>query len=135
MADTLAVLTVGLQYAIIVSMIDFYFETIPLGIAVVIFGVLSGIGIAIWHKMKSWQTVKQWRKRIVISLILGVGFFATDVLLAYLHGQINPLHFAGGILALPLTLAICPGFTMICVAGLVRAFYISQSAGASQQED
>lgn len=131
MADSIAVLVMALQYGLIVSIFDLYFgKALPLWIVVGIFVVLSTVGIALWHKKKSWQTAKQWRKLIFISLILGVGFFASDLVLAYLHGQTNPLHVAGGLLGLPLTIAICPGFTMICVAGLVRSLYLNRTSVA-----
>jgi hypothetical protein len=54
------------------------------------------------------------------SVVLGVVFFAIDLLWAYLHGRTNPLNYPAGLLGIPLTVAICPGFTMICAAGLVR---------------
>jgi hypothetical protein len=119
-----------LQYAVVVSMIDLYSRSLPLGILAGIFVILSSAGIVIWHKKKSWQTVKQWRKLILLSLVLGVGYFAADVFLAYLHGNVNPIYSGGGVLGFPLTLAICPGFTMICVAGLVRTLYINRSTSA-----
>lgn len=132
MADLIAILAIGLQYWLIVSIIDFYFgRALSIGIVVAIFAILASVGLAVWHKKKSWQTAKQWRKLILVSLILGVAFFAGDLLLAYLHGQTNPLLFPGGLLGVPLTLAICPGFTIICVAGFVRTLYLNRTSGGA----
>jgi integral membrane sensor domain MASE1 len=71
-------------------------------------------------------TVKQWGRLVVRSVVLGIAFFGADLLLALLHGQANPFHFPGGLLGLPLTFLICPGGTIICLVGLVRASYISR---------
>ena len=131
MADLIAISTVGLQYCLIISIVDLYFRKIlPLSIVVAIFVILISAGLAVWHKKRSWQTAKQWRKPILLSLIVGVAFFGCDLLLAHLNGQSNPLLFPGGLLGIPLTLAVCPGFTMICVAGLVRALYLSTRSAA-----
>ena len=73
-------------------------------------------------------TVKQWGRFAVRSVILGGAFFGADLLIALLHGQANPFHFPGGLLGLPLTFLICPVGTIICLAGLARASYISKRA-------
>lgn len=132
MADVVAIVALGLQYWLLVSIIDLHFgRVLPLRIAAAIFVSLAGVALAIWHKKKSWQTAKQWTKLILVSLVLGIAFFASDLLLAYMHDQTNPLLFPGGLLGIPLTLAISPGFTMICVAGLVRTFYIGRKEGGT----
>jgi hypothetical protein len=75
-------------------------------------------------------TVKRWRRLAVRSVILGIAFFGADLLIALLHGQSNPFHFPGGLLGLPLTFLICPVGTIICLAGLARAYYISRRAAS-----
>jgi hypothetical protein len=72
--------------------------------------------------------VKQWGRLAVRSVVLGIGFVGVDILLALLNGQANPFHYPGGLLGLPLTFLICPGGTIICLAGLARASYISRRA-------
>jgi hypothetical protein len=76
------------------------------------------------------MTVKQWWKLAVRSVILGIAFLGADVLIALLHGQANPFHFPGGLLGLPLTFLICPVGTIICLAGLARASYMSKRAAS-----
>ena len=128
MADLIAILAVGLQYWLIFFIVYLCFGNLmPIGGVVAIFAILASVGLAFWHKRESWKTSKQWRKPILASLVLGVFFFAFDSLLGYLDGKTNPFLFGGGLLGIPLTLATCPGFTIICVAGLVRAMYIARS--------
>jgi hypothetical protein len=132
-ADLIAILSLGLQYSLIISIIDLYLRTeLPLVLVMIGFLALAAIGIAIWHKKKASQSAAAWGKLLVIALILGIGFFGVDLLVALLNGQRNPLHVAGGLLGLPLTVLVFPAFTMICLAGLVRAVYISRRPGAAE---
>lgn len=120
MADLVATLTFGVQYFVIVLVFNFVFGTgVPFVEVAIIFIILASIGIVLWHRQDL-----RWGSLASRSVVLGVAFFAADFLIALLNGQANPLRFPGGLLALPLTLLICPGATMICLAGLVRAFYI-----------
>ena len=133
MADLIAILVLGLQYSLIVLIINLYLRTpLPFAVVTIIFLVLASIGIGLWHREKFSQTVKQWERLTVRSVVLGIAFFGADLLLSLLHGQANPLHFPGGLLGLPLTLFVCPGGTIICLAGLVRASYINRRAGGTK---
>ena len=126
MADLMAIIVVSVQFWMIVLVIDSCFGAVlPASIAVAIFVVLVSVGLVVWHKRESAQTVERWQRLIFGSIILGVLFFACDLLLSFLHGQSNPLKYPGGLLGLPLTVTICPGFTMICIAGLVRTLYLN----------
>jgi hypothetical protein len=128
MADLLAIAALGLQYAAIILIVDLYLGGLfPLALAMTIFLFLAGVGIALWHREKFPPTVKCWGRFTGYSVLLGVGFFGADLLLALVHGEANPFHFPGGLLGLPLTFLVCPGATMVCLAGLVRAFYISRT--------
>ncbi len=71
-------------------------------------------------------TVKHWGRLAVRSVVLGIAFFGADLLIALVQGQAFPFHFVGGMLGLPLTFLICPVGTIICLAGLARAYYISK---------
>lgn len=129
MADLIAILALGLQYSLIVLLIDLY-NPAPVSFAavMVVFLVLVSIGIVLWHGKTFAKSVKQWATLAVRSVVLGAAFFGADLLLALLHGHVNPLHFPGGLLGLPLTLFVCPGGTMICLSSLVRASYIVRMA-------
>jgi hypothetical protein len=127
MANLLAILALGLQYATVILVIDLFVgKALPLWAIVAIFVVLVIAGFVVWNTKESAEKIEEWRKLTISSLIIGVGFFGWDAFLAYQHGQANPLRFTGGPLGLSLTLAVCPGFTSICVAGMVRAFYLSR---------
>lgn len=131
MADTIALLALGLQYFLIAFLIRWWFRTplsaIELAIA---FLILASIGIVLWHRDTFARTTKEWGKIALGSVVLGVAFFGVDFLIALLKGQeANPFHFPGGLLGLPLTFLVCPGGTMICLAGLVRSAYLKQKVG------
>jgi hypothetical protein len=131
MADLVAILALGLQYAVIILITQLSFRgLLSLWLDAAVFLMLATAGIIVWHKEKYSNNPKEWRKLGVSSVILGFLFFAWDVVLAYLRGYANPFHFPGGLLGLPLTLAVCPGLTMICVAGLARALYLKKICAA-----
>jgi hypothetical protein len=127
--DLIAILALGLQYFLLILLLKLR-PAIPLPLAavIVVFLVLVGIGIVLWHREKLAQTVRQWQNLAARSVVLGMAFFGGDCLIALLHGQPNPFRFPGGLLGLPLTFLICPGGTIICLAGLVRAAYINRKA-------
>ena len=131
MADLIAILALGLQYSLIIVVVNFWFRTaLPFVELAIAFLILIIVGLVLWHREEYPQTVKQWWRLAVGSAVLGIGFFGVDFLVALSQGQSNPFHFPGGLLGLPLTLLVCPGGTIICLAGLLRAFYISRRAGA-----
>lgn len=128
MADLIAIFALGLQYLLIILLLKLGSAVpLPLTAVIFVFLVLVGVGILLWHREKLAQTVRQWQDLAARSVVLGMAFFGGDCLIALLHGQPNPFHFPGGLLGLPLTFLICPGGTVICLAGLVRAFYIRRT--------
>lgn len=119
MADAVAVFVLALQYLLLVFAVKYFWMALPLGIVVDVFIALAIAAIVYWHKKKSSREVREWRRLIVLSIIIGVLFDALDLLLFH-------LDIGGGILSFPLNIVICPIFTIICVAGLVRALYIGR---------
>jgi uncharacterized membrane protein (Fun14 family) len=129
MADLIAILALGLQYSLIVFVINLWLRTtLPFSAVVITFLILASIGVVLWRREKLAQTAKQWGRLAVRSVVLGIAFFGVDFLIGLLNGQTNPLRFPGGLLGLPLTFLICPGGTIMCVAGLLRALYITGRA-------
>jgi hypothetical protein len=126
MADLIAILALGLQCSLIIVAVNFWVSTTLSFVEAISFPILVIVGLVLWHRKEFSQTVKQWSSLAVRSVILGIGFFGVDFLVALSQGQPNPLHFPGGLLGLPLTLLVCPGGTIICLAGAVRALYISR---------
>jgi len=125
MSNVIATIALTIQYAIVILIIDLYSGKVPpLWITLAIFLVLVGVGFVVWDNERFSN---RWMKLARSSVILGVAFLGWDALLGYFNGQPNPFRFRGGLLSIPLTLAVCPGFTMICVAGLLRALYRSRT--------
>jgi hypothetical protein len=130
MADSIAIVTLGLQYALIIIVGDLWLgASVPISVVAVTFLILTSVGLLLWHRKGLAQTAKQWGTLAVRSIILGIGLYGVDFLIALLHGRANPFHFPGGLLGLPLTFLICPGGTVICLAGFVRASYVSKLEG------
>jgi len=133
MADLIAIVALGLQYSLVVFAVNLWLRTaLPFSAVAITFLILASIGMLLWHRKKLSQTAKQWGTLAVRSVVLGIAFFGADLLIALLNGQATPFHFPGGLLGLPLTFLICPGGTIICLAGLVRASYISRRAGGTE---
>ncbi|MFZ0214272.1 MAG: hypothetical protein WBD23_13485 [Candidatus Acidiferrales bacterium] len=130
MADAIAVLTLGLQYSLIVFVIDLYSRAaLPRATVIGVFIAFAAIAIAIWHEKKVAENAARWGVLALLSIALGLSFFACDWLIAYVNGVSNPLHFSGGPLGLTLTFLVCPCSTMVCVAGVARALYIARVEG------
>ena len=125
MANLIAITALAVQYVIIILIVDLYSGKLPqVWITVVVFLVLLGVSWAVWDNERF---ANKWMKFARSSVVLGVGFLGCDALLAYFNnGHANPFSFRGGLLSIPLTLAVCPGFTMICLAGLLRARYLDK---------
>src|SRR5438094_9986477 len=120
-ADLITILVLGLQYSLIVLIINLYLRTpLPFAVVTIIFLVLASIGIGLWHREKFSQTVKQWERLTVSSVVLGIAIFGTDLLLSLLHGQANPLHFPCELFVLLLCLLVSQGITIISLPGLLR---------------
>lgn len=125
MEHLIAITALAIQYVIVILIVDLYSgKAPPLWITVAIFLVQLGVGFAVWDNQRFSN---RWMKLAGSSIILGVGFLGWDALLAYFStGHANPFSFRGGLLSIPLTLAVCPGCTMICVAGLLKARYLDK---------
>ena len=125
MADLIAALAVCVQYAVVISLVYRYLWRIPISFVAIMLILLLVSGLIVWHSRKFSGNARRWCKLSAYSIVLGIAFFAWDWLLAYMHGHVNPLRFAGGLLGLPLTVAVCPGATIIAFAGALRATYLS----------
>lgn len=133
MADLIAILAIAAQYYVVILIVNWYLGSVlTFGTVLGGFLALATLGLASWHQKRFSQTVKQWRKLTLSSVILGIAFFGSDLFWAYLHGHANPFLDNGGLLGLPLTFLVCPGATMICLAGIVRAFLISRRARGTE---
>src|SRR5258708_34146924 len=104
MADLIAIVALGLQYSLVVFAVNLWLRTaLPFSAVAITFLILASIGMLLWHRKKLSQTAKQWGTLAVRSVVLGIGFFVADLLIALFNGQATPCTFPGGLLALPLT--------------------------------
>jgi hypothetical protein len=90
------------------------------------FLVLAVAGPIYWREKKSSDSVAEWGKFIVGSIVVGTFFFGADLLVGHINRQ--PNFSATGPFGIFLTLLVCPLFTMICVGGLARALYIHKAS-------
>jgi hypothetical protein len=128
MEDLIAILALAIECTVSILVAHSVGVRLPFGIMVAVFVILAFIGLGVWDK----KDVRGWRKLAVTSVILGIGFFGVDVLLAHLHGQ-TIFQFPGGLLEPPLTLATW-GSAMVSVAGLARALYFNRNEQRRNQK-
>jgi hypothetical protein len=136
MGDIIGIAIIGLQYFFSILAVKQYLGVeLPLEAEIGILLAYAGVGVAVWHRKKEWQSaVATWAKLTLGSLIMGIGFVGVDSLLGYSEGA-KPVFTGGGLLGFPLTVLICPPFTMICVAGLVRAFYLRRAEATQARKE
>jgi hypothetical protein len=99
MADAIALLVLGAQYALAVLALSRYLGTgLPLEAVVAVFIAYAGIGIAVWHKEKERDAaVSRWAKLSLFSVIAAIACVGVDSLLGYSEGA-KPVFTGGGLL-------------------------------------
>jgi hypothetical protein len=102
----------------------------------VIFGGIGFLGLAgfalyIWHKDPPVEILAepgQWALAILASVLLGSVSFAIDIFVGSTSNPgLSPIEAgrkAGSPFGFPLTVLLCPGFTMVAIAGLMRALLL-----------
>ena len=88
MADAIALLVLGAQYALAVLAVSHYLRTdLPLEAVVAVFLAYGGIGIAVWHKKKEWEAaVSTWAQLSLFSVIASILCVSVDSMLGYQEG-------------------------------------------------
>jgi len=133
MADSIAIAALGLQYSVIVLVVDSWLgSTLPFSVVAICFLVIGSVGLLLWHRKTLSQSAKRWVTLAIRSVVLGIALFGVDFLIALANGQANPFRYPGGLLGLPLTFLICPGSTIICLAGLIRATYMRRGVEGTE---
>ncbi len=136
MADLVAVATLALHYLLVVFLVNSWrAAALPFSIAAISFVILAGIGLLHWHRNELSQPVRRWVTLAVRSVVLGSAFFGADFLIALAHGIANPFRYPGGLLGLPLTFLICPCGTIICLAGVAKAYYSEHATRGGRRLD
>ena len=91
----------------------------------IVIAVTLGVGAHfVWRSEKFPKTAEGWLWSATGSVILGLVFFACDVLVGGSgHPSLPPWEAAkhpGGPFGFGLTLVVCPGLTFISIAGIAR---------------
>ncbi|MGA9308607.1 MAG: hypothetical protein WBW31_24645 [Candidatus Sulfotelmatobacter sp.] len=100
---------------------------------IVAYGVLVGLALAMWHgkEAKRFSDAYDWARVIVGSILLGALSFGVDALVgSFIHPGMSPLEAgtkAGSPFGFILTIFLCPGVTMVAVAGLVRSLLAGET--------
>ena len=134
-SDAVGILVIGVQVYWLVPDAS---SRLTLGILAV--SVLTGLALYFWHKeppMEHLSSPGEWALAIPISVLIGAVSFGIDVLVGLISNPNLPPIKAGTRAGSPfgfvLTVMICPGFTMLAVAGLLRALLLrTDAAGTSQ---
>jgi hypothetical protein len=100
------------------------------------FGFLATGAMYVWHSTKLAETISEpseWAATILLSFVLGAVSFGIDMIIGSINNPglsaIEAGTKAGSPFGFPLTLLLCPGFTVISVAGLIRSLFLkSESA-------
>ena len=128
MEDVIGILTLGVEYTVVFFLIYVIRGSVVAPrFLVFLFVLLALISLVYWHSKESSEDLVIWRKLIKGSIILGVLFYGVDLVLALVFRQPNSPPAFGGPLGIFFTVLVCPGFTVVCVAGLVRAIYIRRT--------
>jgi len=139
-SDAVGILVIGIQvYWVVRWLVPDAGSRLTLGILAV--SVLTGLALYFWHKeppMEHLSSPGEWALAIPMSVLIGAVSFGIDVLVGLISNPNLPPIKAGTKAGSPfgfvLTVMICPGFTMLAVAGLLRALVLrTDAAGTSQR--
>jgi hypothetical protein len=93
------------------------------------YGILAAGALYMWHKNEMAGKISApnaWAAIIGASLLLGALSFGVDMILgSFQNPGLSPIEAGtkvGSPFGFMLTVLLCPGLTMVAVAGLVRSF-------------
>jgi hypothetical protein len=105
---------------------------------IVAYGVLVGLALAMWHgkEAKRFSVPYDWARVVVGSILLGALSLGVDMLVgSFIHPGMSPIEAgmkAGSPFGFILTIFLCPGLTVVAVAGLVRSFLAGEKNDSVQ---
>jgi hypothetical protein len=85
-----------------------------------------------WHgkEAKRFSDASDWAGAVFGSILLGALSFGVDILIGtVIHPGMSPIEAgtqAGSPFGFILTIFLCPGVTMVALAGLVRSFLVRE---------
>jgi hypothetical protein len=138
-SDCVGILTIGVQlYLLIRWLVPDDGSRVVLGVLAYI--VIAGLALYLWRKeppVKNLSEPSEWALAIVGSVVLGGVSFGIDMLIGLFNNpKLSPIEagtHAGSPFGFPLTVMLCPGFTMIAIAGLLRALVLRIGATPAGQ--
>jgi hypothetical protein len=107
---------------------------LPVGILA--FVLLASCAFYMWHSEKMTQKIcdlSGWAGAVGASVFLGALSFGCDMLVGTMnYPGLSPFKAAtkvGSPFGFGLTVLLCPGFTMVAIAGFVRALVLPSQSG------
>lgn len=139
-SDCVGILTIGVQlYLLVWWLVPDDDSRVILGVLAYI--VLAGLALYFWHKeppAKNLSEPSEWAMAIVTSVVAGGVSFGIDMLIGLSHDPtLSPVEAgtrAGSPFGFPLTVMLCPGFTMVAIAGLLRALMLRSGRTSAKQD-
>lgn len=99
---------------------------------IIAYGVLAGVALSMWHgkRAERFSDGHDWVSLFAGSVLVGALFFGVDMIVGSLnHPGISPFIAgtkAGSPFGFMFTIFVCPGLTMVAVAGFVRSLLIRE---------
>ena len=103
--------------------------SVPSLLWVFVYLVLAVTALYRWRNKKAPHTPSGWLILALASVIIGAVYFAIDMILGgYQHPGtgVEAATRVGGMFGFVLTIAVCPGFTMIALSGFTRSLFQSR---------
>ena len=137
--DCVGILTIGVQlYLLVRWLMPNDGSRVILGVLAYI--VLAGVALYLWHKeppVKNLFEPSEWAMAIVASVVMGGVSFGIDMLVGLFNNpKLSPIDAgtkAGSPFGFLLTVMLCPGFTMLAIAGLLRALMLRSGPISTRQ--
>ena len=132
--DVIGLLLIGVQLYWVVRWLVPDDGSRPI-LGVLAYLVLAGLALYLWHKEPPVEHLSEpgeWAVAILGSVLAGGVSFGIDILVGLIiNPQLTPIEAgtkAGSPFGFALTVMLCPGFTMLTIAGLLRAFLLQMGA-------
>ena len=132
--DVIGILIIGIQLYLVVWWL------VPadgsrLILYILAYVVLAGVALYLWHKeppVEHLSEPSEWALAVVGSVLMAGVSFGIDMAFGLInHPKLTPIEAgtrAGSPFGFPLTVMLCPGFTMLAIAGLLRALLLRSGA-------
>jgi hypothetical protein len=128
MADAIGLFVLAGLFVIILLLTPA--PSVPSLFWVFVYLALAVTALYCWRNKRSPHTPSGWLILALGSVIIGAVYFAIDMILgSYQHQGTSGVEAAtrvGGMFGFVLTIAVCPGSTMIALSGFARSLFLSR---------